>query len=287
MMKHPYKISSQQFNLPDQQISYQLYRKAYESKPRRLVMLHGAGVAGQDTWAAIAMLVNQWDEILIPDQRGTGNTRYPDGEEYAFTVTELVNDIGSLVDHLGWWQFDLAGYSMGGMVALIYKQRYHDRVQKQYLLEAAVLDRPSWESTVDLRHQFSAAAEQLKQNQAETGIKAFLDTISPNRKITPQAELLTIQRLGARPIGFANALNCVTETINSIDREALVAAQGDVTSFIGGQSVDLMHQYQRDLAERLPNWHYFMVPGTDHSLPFQKPRQIARIMDAELLRFLA
>ncbi|MBU2966391.1 alpha/beta hydrolase [Amphritea sp. 2_MG-2023] len=287
MMKHPYKISSQQFNLPDQQISYQLYRKAYEGKPRRLVMLHGAGVAGQDTWAAIAMLVNQWDEILIPDQRGTGNTRYPNGEEYAFTVTELVNDIGSLVDHLGWWQFDLAGYSMGGMVALIYKQRYHDRVQKQYLLEAAVLDRPSWESTVDLRHQFSAAAEQLKQDQAETGIKAFLDTISPNRKITPQAELLTIQRLGARPIGFANALNCVTETINSIDREALVAAQGDVTSFIGGQSVDLMHQYQRDLAERLPNWHYFMVPGTDHSLPFQKPRQIARIMDAELLRFLA
>jgi hypothetical protein len=29
-----------------------------------------------------------------------------------------------------------------------------------------------------------------------------------------------------------------------------------------------------------------MVPGTDHSLPFQKPRQIARIMNEELQRFL-
>lgn len=287
MMKHPYKISLHQFNLPDQQISYQLYRKTCEGTPRRLVVLHGAGVAGQDTWAAIAMLVTLWDEILIPDQRGTGNTRYPDGEEYPFTVNELVNDLSGLVDHLGWWAFDLAGYSMGGMVALLYKQRYHDRVQKQFLLEAAVLDRPSWASTVDLRLQFSAAAEQLKQDQAESGIKAFLDTISPHRKVTPQTELLTIQRLGARPLGFANALNCVTEAINGIDREALVAAQGDVTSFIGGHSVEQMHQYQRDLAERLPNWHYFIVPGTDHSLPFQKPRQIARIMDAELSRFLA
>lgn len=287
MMKHPYKISTYQFNLPDQQISYQLYRKTCIGKPRRLVALHGAGVAGQDTWATITMLATQWDEILIPDQRGTGNTRYPDGEEYVFTVNELVSDLSNLVDHLGWWSFDLAGYSMGGMVALLYKQRYHDRVKKQYLLEAAVLDRPSWESTVDLRRQFSAAAEQLKQDQAETGIKAFLNAISPNRKVTPQTELLTIQRLGARPLGFANALNCVTEAIHTIDREVLVAAQGDVTSFIGGRSVDLLHQYQRDLAERLPNWHYFMVPGTDHSLPFQKPRQIARIMDAELIRFLA
>ncbi len=40
-------------------------------------MLHGAGVAGEYTWSAIAMMLTQWDEILIPDQRGTGNTRYP------------------------------------------------------------------------------------------------------------------------------------------------------------------------------------------------------------------
>ena len=249
-------------------------------------MLHGAGVAGEDTWSAMAQMLKSWDEILIPDQRGSGQSRFPDGVEHPFTVTELVNDISALVDQLGWWQFDLAGYSMGGMVSLLYKQRYHDRVQKQYLMEAAVLDRPCWETTVNLRQQYSSAAEHLKGPEKDTGIRAFLDTISPNRKTTPQAELLTIQRLGARPLGFANALNCVTEAINSIDRESLVAAQGDVTSFIGGHSVDLMHQYQRDLAERLPNWHYFMVPGTDHSLPFQKPRQIARVMEAELERFL-
>lgn len=286
-MKHPFNIYVQQLRLPDQHISYRLYKHPDPERTRRLVMLHGAGVAGEDTWEAISAMVAGWGEILVPDQRGTGLTRYPDGEEYSFDVNELVNDLSALVDHLGWWQFDLAGYSMGGMVSLLYKQRYHDRVKKQYLLEAAVLDRPCWESTVNLRQQYSDAATHLRGASAETGIRAFLDTISPNRKVAPQAELLTIQRLGQRPLGFANALNCVTTAINELDREALVAAQGDVTSFIGGHSVDLMHQYHRDLAERLPNWHYFMVPGTDHSLPFQKPRQIARIMDAELQRWLA
>lgn len=284
-MKHPFKVSTHQLRLPDQHIHYRLYKNTDITPSRRLVLLHGAGVAGEDTWDAIVAMLKHWDEVLVPDQRGSGQTCYPDGEEHPFTVTELVNDLSALVDHLGWWQFDLGGYSMGGMVSLLYKQRYLDRVKKQFLMEAAVLDRPSWESTVNLRLQYSAAADSLKGPEAETGIKTFLDTISPNRKITPQVELLTIQRLGARPLGFANALHCVTDAINTIDREALVAAQGDVTSFIGGHSVDLMHQYHRDLAERMPNWHYFMIPGTDHSLPFQKPRQIARVMASEMDRY--
>ncbi|MFC6672803.1 hypothetical protein [Marinobacterium aestuariivivens] len=78
----------------------------------------------------------------------------------------------------------------------------------------------------------------------------------------------------------------MTRAIGELDREQLVAAQGDVSSFIGGRSVEPMHQYHCQLAERLPNWHYFLVAGTDHSLPFQKPRQIGRLMNQELSRYL-
>lgn len=130
------------------------------------------------------------------------------------------------------------------------------------------------------------AAEYL-DSDPEEGVRQFLDTISPNRKVSPLVEKVTIERLASRPDGFAYALKCVTDALHGVDREALVAAQGDVSSFIGGNSVAAMHEYQRTLAERLPNWHYYMVAGTDHSLPFQKPRQIARIMQAELERYLA
>lgn len=285
-MQHPFKVETYSFHLPDQHITYRIYRNPSIAGQRRLVLLHGAGVAGVDTWQHIIAFLSHWSEVLVPDQRGMGDTVYPDGQEHSFSAQQLVADLNALVDYLGWWQFDLGGYSLGGLVALLFKQQHADRVGKQYLLESAVLDRPCWESTVQLREQFSAATVHLRQNSSvEQGIGHFLDAISPNRRVSPQVEALTVSRLGQRPHGFAHALECVTEAIKTLDREALIAAQGDVTSFIGGNSVDLMHQYQRELAARLANWHYFMLPGTDHSLPFQKPRQIAKIMNEEMQRF--
>lgn len=274
-----------QLRLPDQTLTYRVYRHPEVTTGRRLVLVHGAGVAGRDTWGVLQSFLQHWSEILVPDLRGTGGSVYPDGQEHPFSVQQLVADLTALVDHLGWWQFDLAGYSLGGLVSMLFKQQHSDRVNKQYLLESAVLDRPDWQSTVALREQYSGAAVHLRSEAKEQGIRQFLDAISPNRRITPQTESLTISRLGQRPLGFANALDAVTQAIRDIDREALLAAQGDVSSFIGGQSVELMHALHLHLAERLPNWHYFHVPGTDHSLPFQKPRQIARVMNSEFQRF--
>ncbi len=286
-MDHPFQISTHRLQLPDQHLNYRIYRNPALPTERRLVLLHGAGVAGRDTWEMLIAFLGHWREVLVPDQRGTGATVAPDGQEHPFRAHDLMLDLGAIVDYLGWWRFDLGGYSMGGLVSLLYKQAHPQRVAKQFLLESAVLDRPCWETTVQLRQRYSEAAQHLRSAETATGIRNFLDAISPNRRVTPQSENLTISRLGQRPQGFANALDCVTDAINQLDREALVAAQGDVTSFIGGHSVDLMHQYHRALAERLPNWHYFLVAGTDHSLPFQKPRQIAKVFNSEMERFIS
>lgn len=285
VMKFPYSVQREYFSRPDQRLFYRCYRHQQCDSQRRLVLLHGAGVAGEDTWQALLVHLDQWSEILVPDLRGMGQTVSPDGQEYSYTAAEVVADVAALTESLGWQQFDLAGYSMGGLVAMLYKQQHSERVMKQFLLEAAAVDRGDWQESLLLRQSYIQAAEHLSSHPQE-GVKQFLDAISPNRKVSPQVEKLTIARLAQRPLGFANALNCVTEAMQSIDREALIAAQGDVTSFIGGNSVTAMHDYQRALAARLPNWHYFMISGTDHSLPFQKPRQIAATMQSELSRYL-
>jgi pimeloyl-ACP methyl ester carboxylesterase len=270
-----------------QSITYRLYTNPDVKNGRRIVLLHGAGVAGMDTWSFIAKMLDQWQEVLIPDLRGMGDTWPLSGEEESFTASDLVTDLSSLVDYLGWWSFDLGGYSMGGMVAMLYKQQYPSRIGKQFLLESALLDRPTWDETKALRKKYSEATLHLRAADKSVGILAFMNTISPNRRISKQVEALTMSRLGHRPIGFANALDCVTATINEVDRPALIAAQGDVTSFIGGLSVDAMHDYHQHLDDTLPNWHYVMVPGTDHSLPYQKPRNIAKTMNNEAKRFYA
>uniref|UniRef100_UPI0035641E80 alpha/beta fold hydrolase n=1 Tax=Pontibacterium sp. TaxID=2036026 RepID=UPI0035641E80 len=209
-MNHPFTKTTRQLKLADQHITYRLYKNPDLDSTRKLVLLHGAGVAGVDTWEMITAFLSHWGEVLVPDQRGMGDTRYPDGKEYAFKTQELVADMNALVDHLGWWDFDLAGYSMGGLVSLLFKQQHGDRVGKQFLLEAAVLDRSCWNSTIELRQRYSDAAGQLRQDNVRHGVVGFLDAISPNRRVSPQVEELTISRLGQRPEGFANALDCVT-----------------------------------------------------------------------------
>lgn len=268
-------------------LSYRVYTHPEQGDGRCLVLLHGAGVAGRHTWEVLQSFLNGWSQILVPDMRGAGETHALDAQEHPFIVEELVADTIALVNHLQWRQFDLAGYSLGGLVSLLIKQQLRDQVQKQFLLESAALDRLDWNETVAVRQEFAAAADVLHREDAETGIKQFLDTISPHRRVSEQVERLTIDRLGERAKGFAHSLEAVNRAITQLDREVLLAAQGDVTSFIGGLSVDPMHALHRSLAQRLPNWNYILIPGTDHSLPYQKPRQIAQHMNQELLRFLS
>lgn len=268
-------------------IAYRIYTHPQNSSGRRLVLLHGAGVAGRYTWEALQHFLTGWSEILVPDLRGAGDTQTLEFVEQPFLLSELVSDITALLAQLQWKNFDLGGYSLGGLVSLLLKQQLRDQIQKQYLLESAALDRVEWSETVKVRQQFAAAARVLHQQDAEVGIKQFLDTISPNRRVSEQVERLTIQRLGERAKGFAHSLEAVNQAISQLDRQQLLLAQGDVSSFIGSLSVEPMHELHRRLAEQMPNWHYFMVPGTDHSLPYQKPRQIAQLMNRELERYLA
>ena len=39
---------------------------------RRLVLLHGAGLAGDLTWRLVVNYLTEWDEVLIPDLPGMG-----------------------------------------------------------------------------------------------------------------------------------------------------------------------------------------------------------------------
>ncbi len=270
-----------------QMIRYRLYRNKYQENNRRLLLLHGAGVAGKDTWEHIVMHLHSWHEVLVPDLRGMGETTELDGVERPFTVEEVVEDQRQLLDHLGWWVFDLGGYSFGGLVGLLLKSTCGARVHKQFFLESALLDRHSMADVIELRDRYSEAAVMLKTGvDIEQGVRLFMDTISPNRIPSPKAEQTTVERLSSRALGFANALDCVSEAARRLERAPLLAVQGNVSSFAGGRSVEALHEYQRYLAATVDNWCYESVRGCDHSLPFQKPRQIAKAMDAAMANYL-
>ena len=127
--------SQRSFEHAGHRIVYRIYSHPKVTTGRRLVLVHGAGVAGRYTWEALQHFLNGWSEILVPDLRGAGDTQSLDSKEHPFLVEELVADLQALLRHLGWARFDLGGYSLGGLISLLLKQNLRNQVEKQYLLE--------------------------------------------------------------------------------------------------------------------------------------------------------
>lgn len=268
--------------LPGQTVYHRLYRK--EGQPaRRLLLLHGGGVAGRLTWGGILFYLQGWDEILVPDLRGTGKTSAPDGEERPFEAEEVVDDLVALVAHFGWDRFDLGGYSYGGLIAMLLKARLGQRVGKTYLLEPALLGKMKRDELVASRDLLLHAAELLKdKEQTEAGLEIFLDAVAPNRWRGSKSEAVMRQRLSRRPAGLAYAVECVSHASKRIDRERLIATQSNVSSFIGERSHPEVYRMCEAIASTRTDWRCHLVQGADHALPFQKPEAIARRMSADL-----
>ncbi|MCL4470703.1 MAG: alpha/beta fold hydrolase [Sulfuricella sp.] len=273
--------------LPTQEVYYRLYR--FDSAPpRRLLLLHGGGVAGRITWGGILPHLRHWNEVLVPDLRGTGKTRYPGHHDHSFEAEEVVADLTALLDHLGWDKFDLGGYSYGGMIAMLLKAARPAAVEKTYLLEPALLGKLNDEESIRARALILHAAKRLRNlENVEEGLQLFLDAVAPNRTRGSKNEEIIRSRLSHRPAGLACAIECVSHAAHRLDRAALIAAQAKVSSFIGGRSHPEVYRRCQEIAEGKNDWTCHLIQGADHALPFQKPELIAELMNGDLEKLQA
>ena len=268
--------------LPTQEVYYRLYRFDI-APPRRLLLLHGGGVAGRLTWGGILPHLRHWNEVLVPDLRGTGKTRYPNHHDHSFEAEEVVADLTALLDHLGWEKFDLGGYSYGGMIAMLLKTARPAAVEKTYLLEPALMSKMNDEESILSRDLILHAAKRLRdlENVGE-GLELFLDAVAPNRSRGSKNEEIIRSRLSHRPAGLACAIECVSHAARRLDRTALIAAQAKVSSFIGGRSHPGVYRHCQEIAEGKHDWACHLIQGADHALPFQKPEVIAELMNKDV-----
>lgn len=282
-MRQPLEIEHAFLKLANLHIAYRVYKYPEVKSNRKLLCLHGAGVAGEITYGFILPFLNQWSEVLVPDLRGMGETRFEDGTERPFSSMDLANDQYFLLQRLGWDQFDLCGYSLGGLVAMQLKEKIPEAVQKTYLIEPALLDNINHDETRRFRQQYKGVAKALfESTDKKEALVGFLDLVSPNRVRNETSEAMVVSRLGHRPIGFACALNAVSSAVDDLNRDDLLALQSDVLSFVGGKSYETMKDYHQYLADSREDWEYIEVPGADHTLPFQKPKRIIKAMNESI-----
>lgn len=278
-------------HLDEVELAYRVVENPNSKTDRCCLMLHGAGVAGELTWGPMLEYLTQWRWFLVPDLNGMGESFYQGKQEAQLTVEQLSDDIEKLLAHLNWQNFDMIGYSLGGLVALHLNHSLTTKTGNTHtmaLLEPAGLDRASLQTLADVRQRYKLASNTIRETgDVEQGIAHFMDGVSPNRRKHPVAEATTQSRLAHRPIGFSYALDAVTHYVERMCnepslRQDLLENADQVLLFSGELSHPLLREHYDALAQNRPRWQHHMMTGCDHSLPFQKPRQIAARIEKTL-----
>lgn len=243
-----------------------------------LLLLHGAGVASEATWYPMSTAFSQYRRVLCVDLRGMGRSHALDYQDRPLIRDVLCDDIEAVARAFGLQCVDLVGYSFGGMLALLWRQRSPNRVRRLCLIEPALLERSDLDALRDLRAAYRRVAERLLEDaDPAAGVLQFLDLVSPNRSRHPRVERLTVQRLAARPKGLAYALMAVDDASWTVDRAQLSDFTTPALSLVGSKTPAPAHQLHQQLASERVHWQYRSVAGVDHAAPYQKPLVIASL----------
>ena len=100
-------------------------------KGRPLLLVHGWMVSGAVFDPIIDALAGAGFEVIVPDQRGTGDSAQP---PYDYTLENYARDLLGLVDALGMRNFNMLGHSMGGQIAQLAAIELGDRLDNLILM---------------------------------------------------------------------------------------------------------------------------------------------------------
>ncbi|MEK9713465.1 MAG: alpha/beta hydrolase [Thalassolituus sp.] len=243
---------------------------------RRLLLLHGAGVPGDLTWQFVVQYLDKWDEILVPDLplmgRSKASLRLLPGFDY------YLSSVSTLIDYFGWHQFDIGGYSFGGLLAMHLRERF--LVDRLVLVEPASLSSTCSSDLLSRAEVYRALGQELFDWPDDPELyRRFLDVVSPARISNDRVDEIAIKRLMAESRGLAAGVSAVADALVEY-ADFYCAWQPDIRgmSFVGGLSGRRMHERHEQLADSAI-WKYESIPRTDHGLIYVRPKEIARSMN--------
>jgi len=155
---------------------------------RPLVLLHG-GLGSGEMFGPILPALSERHQVIAPDLQGHGRTADIDRP---LDVRLMADDIAALIDHLGLDTPDVAGFSLGGGVALQTAVKYPSRVRRLVAVSANVRRDAIYPEMLAQQGQVDAAAAEFM-------------------KETPMYELY--QRVAPRPEDFPRLLDKASQAM--------------------------------------------------------------------------
>ncbi|GJD49348.1 3-oxoadipate enol-lactonase 2 [Methylobacterium crusticola] len=240
--------------------------------PRPLVCVHGVGSYGE-AWDGVAARLGDAFRILTFDLRGHGRSSRVRGR---YEIDDFVGDVLALADHVGFARFDLAGFSLGGLVAQRLALAHPDRLGRLVLL-ATVAGR-----TPEERARVAARLAALRAGDRGAHYDASLSrwlTEGFQERNPDLVAALRRRNAGNDPDCYAAAYRVLAET----DLGAEIAGIRAPTLIATGEDDQGSNpRMARFMHDRIPGSRLRILPGLRHSILVEAPDAVAAAMRAFL-----
>ena len=235
---------------------------------RPLVCVHGVG-SYLEAWDGVAAQLGDTFRILTFDLRGHGCSSKVQGR---YEIDDFVGDLLALAAHAGFERFDLAGFSLGGLIA----QRLaltHPEVLTKLVLLATVAGR-----TREERERVAARLAALQAGERGSHYDASLsrwlteDFQQRNPEVVAQ---LRSRNATNDPDCYAAAYRVLAQTdfgglIDQISVPTLIAT-GEDDQGSNPRMARFMHRC-------IPDSRLEILPGLRHSILIEAPDRVADLM---------
>jgi 2-succinyl-6-hydroxy-2,4-cyclohexadiene-1-carboxylate synthase len=237
--------------------------------PETIVLLHGFTQTGR-SWAPTVAALGERYRALAPDIRGHGAAAAARPVDFASVHADVLARAPQ--------RFELAGYSMGGRIALSLALAAPARVSRLVLVGASP-------GIADERERAArrAADEALAERIERDGIEAFAAHWSALPLLADQppdvAAAAHALRLAQSPAGLAAALRGLGSGVMEPLWDRLPQLAIPVTLIAGKRDAKFRALAQR-MAALLPDPALRVVAGAGHAVQLERPEAVAELLAA-------
>jgi 3-oxoadipate enol-lactonase len=155
IQEHPWKVPARTMFAGDREISI---REVGPPDAPVVILIHGLAGSSLAEWYKVAPLLADRFRVVMIDHRSHGLSAPERGR---FEIEDEADDIAAVMEALGLESAKLAGYSMGGAIALAVAYRHSSRVEKLALVAAMAYHPTPWKVGRSLGAVITRAWERL------------------------------------------------------------------------------------------------------------------------------
>lgn len=235
-----------------------------------MLLIHGHTLDGRVFDEIAPELVAAGFRVLRPDLRGHGQSERP-GQGYHWS--HHAADMARILDDAEIDRSLVAGFSLGGGVALEMAITMPDRVSALALLSPVLPDRPFEEAFMNNLRDVARTARKEGIREAMAGpwmMSPLFEASFRKPKVAEKARLIIMDFPGADYL--ADVRDEIRRPWKIPDRLGEISVPGRV--FVGEQEMPGFLAFAREAASGIPGAEFSLIPNAGHLWPMEQPERV-------------